>query len=140
MPNLTSWGSRELEKLKIDMDRLFNSLCHDYGIPSVCGIIDCKPKTNMQEIEQSLEVSTTMPGFQAEDLEVSVAETSMTISGEKNVTFEGGRRTSHFKETIPLPCRVDPENVKATFKDGVLKIILFKCVIKPETIISINAE
>ncbi len=140
MPNLTSWGSRELEKLKTDMDKLFNSLCHDYGIPSVCGIIDCTPRTQMQEINGALEVSTTMPGFQAEDLEVTVTETTMTIAGEKNVTFEGGRRTNHFKKTIPLPCRVDPENVNATFKDGVLKIILLKCVIKPQKIISINAE
>ncbi|CCO22188.1 Hsp20/alpha crystallin family protein [Maridesulfovibrio hydrothermalis] len=140
MPNLSSWGSRELEKLKTDMDKLFNSLCHDYGIPSVCGIIDCTPRTQMQEIDQSLEVSTTMPGFQAEDLEVSVTETSMTISGEKKVTFEGGRQTSHFKKTIPLPCRVDPDNVKATFKDGILKIQLLKCVTKPHKTISIITE
>lgn len=140
MPNLTSWGSRELDKLKTDMDKLFNSLCHDYGIPSVCGIIDCTPRTQMQEMNGSLEVSTTMPGFHAEDLEVTVTETAMTIAGDKKVTFEGGRQTNHFKKTIPLPCRVDPENVKATFKDGVLKITLFKCVIKPQKIISINAE
>ncbi len=140
MPNLTSWGSRELDKLKSDMDRLFNSLCKDYGIPSVCGIIDCTPRTQMQEVEGSLEVSTTMPGFDAEDLEVKVTETSMTIAGEKKVTFDGGRKTSHFKKTIPLPCRVDPDNVKATFRDGVLKIVLLKCVIKPQKIISINAE
>ncbi|WP_320170605.1 Hsp20/alpha crystallin family protein [Maridesulfovibrio sp.] len=140
MPNLTSWGSRELEKLKTDMDRLFNSLCNDYGIPSVCGIIDCTPRTKMEEVGDALEVSTTMPGFQAEDLEVKVTETSMTISGEKKVTFEGGRQSSHFKKTIPLPCRVDPENVRATFKDGILKIILLKCIIKPQKTISINAE
>lgn len=140
MPDLTSWGSRELDKLKSDMDKLFNSLCSDYGIPSVCGIIDCTPRTHMQEINGSLEVSTTMPGFHAEDLEVKVTETSMTISGEKKMTFEGGRKTSHFKKTIPLPCRVDPDNVKATFKDGVLKIALLKCIIKPQKIISINAE
>lgn len=140
MPNLTSWGSRELEKLKSDMDRLFNSLCHDYGIPSVCGIIDCTPRTHMEEVDDSLEVSTTMPGFQAEDLEVTVTETSMTIAGEKKVTFEGGTQASHFEKTIPLPCLVDPENVKATFKDGILKITLLKCVIKPRKIISITAE
>ncbi|WP_421902805.1 Hsp20/alpha crystallin family protein [Maridesulfovibrio sp.] len=140
MPNLTSWGSRELERLKTDMDRLFNSLCHDYGIPSVCGIIDCTPQTSMREDGESLEVSTTMPGFQAEDLEVKVTETSMTISGEKNVTFEGGRQTNHFKKTVPLPCRVDPDNVSATFKDGILRIVLHKCVIKPQKVISITAE
>ncbi|WP_319778915.1 Hsp20/alpha crystallin family protein [Maridesulfovibrio sp.] len=140
MPNLMSWGSRELEKLKTDMDKLFNSLCHDYGIPSVCGIIDCTPQTSMQEAGDSLEVSTTMPGFQAEDLEVKVTETSMTIAGKKNVTFGGGRQTSHFKKTLPLPCRVDPDNVTATFKDGVLKIVLHKCIIKPQKVISITSE
>ena len=140
MPNLTSWGSRELERLKTDMDRLFNSLCQDYGIPSVCGIIDCTPQTSMREDGEALEVSTTMPGFHAEDLEVKVTETSMTISGEKKVTFEGGRQTNHFKKTLPLPCRVDPENVSASFKDGVLKIVLNKCAIKPQKVISITSE
>lgn len=140
MPNLTSWGSRELDRLKSDMDRLFNSLCHDYGIPSVCGIIDCTPQTHMREAGESLEVSTTMPGFQAEDLEVKVTETTMTIAGQKRVTFEGGRQSRHFKKTVPLPCRVDPDNVTATFKDGVLKIVFDKCVIKPQKVISITAE
>lgn len=140
MPNLKSWGSREIERLKTDMDKLFNSLCHDYGIPSVCGIIDCTPQTTMQESGEALEVRTTMPGFQAEDLEVKVTETSMTIAGKKNITFGGGRRSSHFKKTIPLPCRVDPDNVSATFKDGVLTIVLDKCIIKPQKIITITAE
>ncbi len=140
MPNLTSWGSREIEKLKNDMDRLFDSLCLDYGIPSVCGIIDCTPRTEMREHEGSLIVRTVMPGFQAEDLGVSVTETTMTISGDKKVTFQGGKKNDHFKKTIPLPCKVDPENVRATFKDGILEIILLKCIIKPQRKINITAE
>ncbi|OEU66602.1 MAG: heat-shock protein Hsp20 [Desulfovibrio sp. S3730MH75] len=140
MPNLTSWGSRELEKLKNDMDRLFDSLCVDYGIPSVCEIIDCTPRTEMKEIDGAFVVETTMPGFHAEDLGVTVTETSMTISGEKNVTFQGAKKTNPFRKKIPLPCRVDPDNVNATFKDGVLKIVLLKCIIKPHKNISITSE
>ena len=140
MPNLTSWGSRELEKLKNEMDHLFNCLCKDYGIPSVCGKIDCTPRTEINETSDLLEVYTVMPGFQAQDLELTVTETDMTISGEKKVSFKGGLRTSHLKKTIPLPCRVDPEKVRASFKEGTLKIVLLKCTVKPQKTISITAE
>lgn len=140
MPNLTSWGSREIERLKRDMDTLFDSLCSDYGIPSVCSIINCTPQMEMHEDGENLVVKTKMPGFEAEDLEVQVSETSMTLSGNKKMTFKGGTQSRLFRKEIPLPCRVDPDNVKASFRNGELEITLYKCIIKPMKNISISCE
>lgn len=140
MPNLTSWGTHELEKLKHDMEILFDILCSDYGIPSVCSRIDCTPTMEMVEDGENLIIKTTMPGFEGENLEVQVSETSMTIFAKKEVKLEHGTQSKSFRKEIPLPCRIDPENVKAIFKDGKLEITLYKCIIKPMKNICITCE
>ena len=68
-------------------------------------------------------------------MHVSVTDESLTIRGEKREdTLEKGenyerttRKQQSFSKTIALPCRVKPEEVKASFKDGLLEIILPKC-------------
>ncbi|WP_027179076.1 Hsp20/alpha crystallin family protein [Maridesulfovibrio bastinii] len=140
MPNLTSWGTHELQKLKQDMDNLFESLCSDYGIPSVCKVIDCTPNMEMVEDGENLVVKTTMPGFESEDLEVKVSETSMAISGTKKIQYRNGCQSKFFRKEIPLPCRVDPDKVEAVFKDGKLEITLYKCIIKPMKNICITCK
>lgn len=140
MPNLTSWGTSELQRLKQDMDSLFECLCSDYGIPSVCKVIDCTPAMEMIEEGDSLIVRTSMPGFESEDLEVLVSETSMKISGTKKIQLKNGTQSKFFSKEIPLPCRVDPDQVKAVFKEGKLEITLNKNNVKPMKNICITCK
>jgi HSP20 family protein len=74
----------------------------------------------------------SLPGIIADDLEISVEEDSLTISGmreeeeevdEKEYYSKEIRRGS-FSRTVDLPKRVDPSKAKAEYEDGVLKVTI----------------
>jgi HSP20 family protein len=83
-------------------------------------------------------VTAELPGVSENDIDVSVRDDQLTIRGEKRSEHEDKKesegRVLHkversygaFQRTLTLPYRVDPDQVAATFKDGVLKITLTK--------------
>jgi HSP20 family protein len=81
--------------------------------------------------------SLDLPGVEKKDVEVSVSNGFLTISGErKNISSEGRiwQETSFgtFKRTFELTEAVVEDKIKAQFKNGVLKISLPKAEeIKP---------
>jgi HSP20 family protein len=78
-----------------------------------------------------------LPGVKQEDLEISLTENRLTISGKRDSEErkEGERYYAvervygQFTRTFSLPEGVDGEHVKAELKDGVLTLIVPK---KPE--------
>ena len=75
-----------------------------------------------------------LPGIDDKDLDVSISDNAVTIKGEKKTEEEentGGyyrieRRYGSFQRIVPLPCGVDKDKAEATFKRGVLSIVLPK--------------
>ena len=68
------------------------------------------------------------------DVNVSLAHNVLTISGEKKDEHEEKNENFHriersygsFKRSVSLPQEVDPDSVEATFKNGVLTVVLPK--------------
>ena len=93
------------------------------------------PLLYLSETQDSLVVHAEVPGVDPADLEVSIAEDILTIKGsaeEEAVTQEAGflrreRRGGHFSRSLQLPCKVLMDEVQATFKEDVLRIVLPKC-------------
>ncbi|MGB4338288.1 MAG: Hsp20/alpha crystallin family protein [Bacillota bacterium] len=75
-----------------------------------------------------------MPGMRAEDIEVTVTESQVTIKGrrdesreEKGVNYvRSERRFGTFSRTVSLGVPVDANKVDASYRDGVLEIHLPK--------------
>jgi HSP20 family protein len=92
------------------------------------------PQADVSETAKEVRVTVELPGMEEKDLEVSFLDGALTIKGEKNEEHEeekgdvyrSERRYGRFERTIPLPAEVDVDNVKASFKKGVLKITLPK--------------
>ena len=92
------------------------------------------PSIDVAEHEDNIEVRAEIPGCKAEDVDISVYENTLTISGEKKQTEEKKEKNYYhvestygsFRREIVLPTNVDREKVSAECKDGVLKIILPK--------------
>jgi HSP20 family protein len=80
-------------------------------------------------------VKVQLPDIKPADIEISVTDDTLTLkakTGQDTIeTGEGYRRVEKrsqtFSRTVSLPCRVLTEDVKATFKNGVLQIVLPKC-------------
>jgi HSP20 family protein len=116
-----------MDRMQREMNRLFNSYS-PYRLRTALSY----PAINIWANEEGLLVHAEMPGVQVDDIDVSVDGKTLTISGARKLDDlpEGARyhrkerRFGDFSRTIQLPLAVNSEQVKASFKDGVLSIIL----------------
>lgn len=84
----------------------------------------------MYETSTELVVKIELPGVKKENVDVSIRDNYLIIRAEKKQEQEENKKHVHvverifgkFERVIPLPTDVDVENVKATFKDGILEI------------------
>ncbi|WP_062312393.1 Hsp20/alpha crystallin family protein [Demequina rhizosphaerae] len=92
------------------------------------------PALDVEETEDGYTMHVELPGVKPEEVDVSLEENVLTVSGERNFyeekTAEGFRRVERrfgrFHRAVRLPDRVDPDNVKATYKDGLLTVTVPK--------------
>lgn len=90
------------------------------------------PALEIAERENDLVVRADLPGMRREDIEVDVTDDVLTISGERKKEqtesregfFRSERSYGRFARTLALPEGVDAGAVAATFKDGVLEIVV----------------
>ena len=74
-----------------------------------------------------------LPGMRKEDIDISLHDGTLTISGERKGEGNNGetaQRTERYvgtvRRSIALPTRVDANKVSATYQDGILKVTLPK--------------
>src|SRR5262245_12675291 len=92
------------------------------------------PAMDVYETDEKVVVTVELPGITAGDVEVSVEDSTLTVSGTREfaseVTEESyhriERRYGSFSRAVSLPPQVDSGKVDARFEDGVLSIELPK--------------
>lgn len=92
------------------------------------------PALDIYEEKGELVVKAELPGMSKEEIEVSLSDNALTISGEKKKAEEVKEKDyyrlerSHgvFSRVVELPADVEGTKVRASFKDGVLEIRLPK--------------
>jgi HSP20 family protein len=91
------------------------------------------PALDLYESGDNVVAVVELPGMRKEDIEISLHDGTLTISGERkreSTDGEKAQRTERyvgtFRRSITLPTRVDPSKVVATYQDGILKVILPK--------------
>jgi HSP20 family protein len=95
-------------------------------------------KTDISETDKEYLIEAELPGFAKENIEVNYQNGDLSISAkhdeiteEKNDTYlRKERRTDHLMRTFVFE-NVDAENIKAEYKDGVLKVNLPKKEVTP---------
>jgi HSP20 family protein len=122
---------KELVSLRGDFDRFFESFFG--GLPVVQEDL-WAPVVDIVENNGNIEVKAELPGMSKEDIKVTVKDNILSLSGERKQEKETKEKTYHrierfygsFCRNIPLPESVEADKVKASYKDGVLNIILPK--------------
>jgi HSP20 family protein len=94
------------------------------------------PDTDVVEGENEIRVVCELPGMRAEEVELSLENNVLTISGEKREQrTEGGeedryhlteRRWGRFSRAFVLPREVDQDRIEASFDSGVLSVTIPK--------------
>jgi HSP20 family protein len=90
------------------------------------------PAVNMWQGPDSAALTAELPGVDPADIDISVKNDIVTITGERKPPENGDDQVWHrreraygrFSRVVQLPYRVDPDRVEARMTDGVLQIEL----------------
>ncbi len=126
---------REMSGLQERMNRLFS----DIRSRSPFGEEELAqgawiPAVDIFETNDSIVLKAELPGVKKEEIGVEVKDNTLTLKGEKKFEKEVKEENYHriersygsFQRAFTLPNTVQPENVRAKFKDGILEITLPK--------------
>lgn len=127
------WGSpldafRDMER---EMDRVLRSVNQAFeglriGRPY--------PPLNVYERETEFLLTAELPGVRTEDLELNVANGQLVLRGQRSEANDppperyrrSERQQGRWERSIPLPDRVQEEQMSAEFMNGVLTVHLPK--------------
>ncbi len=132
---------REMRRLQKEMDEMFADF-FEAGREghSMMGFGQRVPLADIEDLEDSLKVSMEMPGLEKEDIKIKVDKDSIEISAERKENLEEKKKNYYhcersytsFGRKIGLPVEVNPDDVDAEYKDGILRITLKKVGEKEE--------
>ena len=123
--------------LQRDVNRLFEDVFRgfDIGIPQgtfAAAVSGSWPKVEVSEDEKAVRVTADLPGIDENDVELLLEDDVLTLRGEKRSEKEdkakqfSERFYGRFERRIRLGYAIDQDKVGATFKNGVLDIVLPK--------------
>jgi HSP20 family protein len=116
-----------MDRLQREMNRLF-----DDSYPTRFRPAPAYPAINVWTSEEGLQVTAEVPGVSPKDIDISVVGDTLTLSGvrEPDKLKEGARYHrqergyGNYSRSLQLPFSVNVDKVEATFKNGILSIIL----------------
>jgi len=100
------------------------------------------PALDLYQNSDNVVAVVELPGMRREDIEISLHDGTLTISGERKRETSNGEKAERteryigkFRRSITLPTRVDANKVSATYRDGILTVTLPKATeAKPKQI------
>lgn len=122
-----------MRRMSDEMDRMFENFFGRGGLSpwSAAGMQGMwQPQIEMFQRGDQLVIQADLPGMKKEDLEVQVVGDTLVLQGERKQEqerqeqgfYRSERSYGSFYRSIPLPEGVNPDEIQASFKDGVLEI------------------
>jgi HSP20 family protein len=121
-----------LRRMQDDMDRIFGGFGGGLSRFSEREGFDWMPAIDAFQRGNEFVIRADVPGLSRDDLSVEVGEDALTIRGERKHdreeehegVFRRERSYGTFYRVVPLPEGAVADSAKATFKDGVLEVVL----------------
>jgi HSP20 family protein len=122
-----------------EMNRLFDDVLR--GAPASAGGqgggqggVLLAPQMDVSETDRDVRIQAELPGVSENDIEVALDDDVLTIRAEKKQERKEEREGVHFSErsfgtfqrSLRLPFQVDPDQVQASFENGVLRVTVPK--------------
>jgi HSP20 family protein len=119
-----------------EMNRLFDDFSRGFGLAPFgqerfFGGASGWPKIEVSETDKEVTIHAELPGLDQKDVDVQLANGMLSIKGEKKTETEDKNRLfseryyGRFERRIPVD-EVDEDKVSASFKNGVLTVVLPK--------------
>ena len=137
---LTVWKPvRELvpfdfEKMRREMDRLWDSFFEERPRRRPEKEREWLPSLDVSETKSDIVVKAEVPGMDPKDIDISLSNGVLNIKGQKKQEREEKEENYHlversygaFARSVQLPCEVKTDKINASYRNGVLKVILPK--------------
>ena len=129
---LIRWTPRgngnDLSPLRPDLDRLFQGFF--MPLPLGSDWTARTPAVDVEETSEAYVFRADLPGVDSKDVKVTVTGDTLTLRGERKLEEKRSEDSLHriersygsFERAFTLGAPVRPDQVKATYKDGVLEI------------------
>jgi len=131
-----------MEQFRRQLGRLFE----EWEAPTGVCLAGC-PRTNLVDAGNELIVTAEVPGMTAKDVEVTVHQNILTLTGRREEHVPDGytvhrqeRIPMSFQRTFSLPTRVDMEKTSAEVKDGILTVHMAKAAEAQPRQITVQAK
>jgi HSP20 family protein len=119
-----------MSTLQHRINHLFNEPFFRSGEDDELRIGTWYPAVDMFDDDDKIVIKAELPGMDKKDISVDIENRVLTLSGERNYDnevkeenyYRRERATGKFKRAFNLPADVDEDQIKADFKDGVLKV------------------
>lgn len=140
--------AREIASLQQGINRLFEDVFSQSGGYDNETMGAWRPAVDIIDTESAIIIYAEIPGVDKDVVAIEVKENVLSISGERTVDRSAGsgsymrseRVFGKFARSFALPAMLPTEKIKASFKDGVLKITIPKPEQEQPRKVSINVE
>ena len=137
MANLARWDPfQDLLAIQDEMNQLFGQATGQGGRTTggEAGTRAWAPALDIAERNDAYVVTVEVPGIKPEQLDITLENGALTISGERRFETETKEQQFHrierrygaFRRSITLPNRVKADAIDASFEDGVLRVVVPK--------------
>jgi HSP20 family protein len=89
------------------------------------------PPVNVFQQGDDILAIIELPGIEKDSLNIQAKENTIRIAGKKSVTYPDGvsihrreRLWGEFDRSLSLPVQLDPDRIKAEYRDGILALFL----------------
>ena len=122
---------RDLFSRRNRMSHIFDDFfCPTHGSDETLSVWDWKPLVDIYDNDDNIVIKAELPGTNKTDITIDVKGRVLTVKGERSSENEVKEDSYHrreraygkFERAFTLPVEVDPEEIKADYNDGVLKI------------------
>jgi HSP20 family protein len=131
-------GTDPFLTLHREMNRLFDDVFRGVGMPmagaAAEGATAMTPRIDVSEDDREIRVCAELPGVADKDVDVTLQDDILTIRGERQAEQEDRQRSYHvmersygsFMRSLRLPFAVRPDQIQASFENGVLTVTIPK--------------
>jgi len=136
MPIMRLDPFRDLVAIHDRMNRLFEAALSgtDFGEQGTGTVGSWTPVSDVVETEDSIIVTSEVPGLEQDRIEIKLADNVLTIAGHRSVDRSPDSEQYHrveraygpFERRFTVPVSVDPERISASYREGVLTVTLPK--------------
>ena len=118
---------REMTSLQSQVNRLADSLWSGRQESWV-------PAVDVFDTDDAVVLKAELPGMKVDDIQIEVDDNVLTIKGERSFEekvdeeryYRVERRYGSFQRSLALPQGVKPDDIQATYEDGVLEVTVPK--------------